>query len=79
VFPSGSLFSHLRNGALSGELDGPLGLRVIRKHLKLDQRIFVGVFPLIDRQIETPEEVRGSSFRAWGELALVLDGRRIYD
>jgi hypothetical protein len=34
--------------ALAGEQDGPQVLRVIRKHLKPDQRIFVGVIAPID-------------------------------
>jgi len=44
--------------ALAGEQDRPRVLRIIRKHVKPDQRIFVGVISPIDRRIETPEEVR---------------------
>ena len=44
--------------ALAGEQDRPPALRVIRKHLKPDRRILVGVIAPIDPHIETPEEVR---------------------
>ena len=37
-------------------------LKVIRKHLKPNQRIFVGVITPIDRYLEAPEEVRVRSF-----------------
>ena len=33
-------------------------LKIIREHLKPDQRVFVGVVSPIDPRIETPEEVR---------------------
>jgi 5-methyltetrahydropteroyltriglutamate--homocysteine methyltransferase len=44
--------------ALAGEKDRVRALRIIRDHMKPDQRIFVGVVASIDPQIETPEEVR---------------------
>jgi methionine synthase II (cobalamin-independent) len=44
--------------ALAGERDRGRVLTIIRKHLKPDQRIFVGVIAPIDPHIETPEEVR---------------------
>src|SRR6266446_6233075 len=44
--------------ALAGEPDRRHALKVIRKYLKPDQRIFVGVTAPIDPHIETPEEVR---------------------
>ena len=44
--------------ALAGEQDARQVLRVIGKHLKPDQRIFVGVIAPVDPHIETPEEVR---------------------
>jgi 5-methyltetrahydropteroyltriglutamate--homocysteine methyltransferase len=44
--------------ALAGEKDRPHVLRIIRKYLKADQRVFVGVVSPIDPHIETPEEVR---------------------
>ena len=33
-------------------------LRIIREHLRPDQRVFVGVVDPIDPRVETPEEVR---------------------
>jgi 5-methyltetrahydropteroyltriglutamate--homocysteine methyltransferase len=50
--------------ALAGEQDARQVLRVIGKHLKPDQRIFVGVIAPIDRYIEAPEEVKVRSFAA---------------
>jgi 5-methyltetrahydropteroyltriglutamate--homocysteine methyltransferase len=44
--------------ALAGERDRPHVLKIIRKYMKPDQRIFVGVIAPIDPHIETPEEVR---------------------
>jgi 5-methyltetrahydropteroyltriglutamate--homocysteine methyltransferase len=44
--------------ALAGEKDRVRVLRIIRKHRKPDQRVFVGVIAPIDPHIETPEEVR---------------------
>jgi 5-methyltetrahydropteroyltriglutamate--homocysteine methyltransferase len=44
--------------ALAGEPDRPRVLRTIRKYMKPDQRIFVGVISPIDPHIESAEEVR---------------------
>jgi 5-methyltetrahydropteroyltriglutamate--homocysteine methyltransferase len=44
--------------ALAGEKDRIHVLKIIRKYLKPDQRVFVGVVAPIDPHIETPEEVR---------------------
>jgi 5-methyltetrahydropteroyltriglutamate--homocysteine methyltransferase len=44
--------------ALASERDRRHVLRIIRKYLKPDQRIFIGVIDPIDPHIETPEEVR---------------------
>ena len=44
--------------ALANERDPRRVLRIIRDHLKRDQRIFVGVVAPIDPRVETPEEVR---------------------
>ena len=44
--------------ALAGEIDRVRVLKIIRKHMKPDQRIFVGVVAPIDPRIETPEDVR---------------------
>jgi 5-methyltetrahydropteroyltriglutamate--homocysteine methyltransferase len=44
--------------ALAGEKDHVHVLKIIRKYLKPDQRVFVGVVAPIDPHVETPEEVR---------------------
>jgi 5-methyltetrahydropteroyltriglutamate--homocysteine methyltransferase len=44
--------------ALAGERDRARVLKIIRQHMKPDQRIFVGVVAPINPHIETPEEVR---------------------
>ncbi|HVL35900.1 MAG TPA: cobalamin-independent methionine synthase II family protein [Burkholderiales bacterium] len=44
--------------SLAIERDRRRVLEVIRKHLKPDQMVFVGVIATIDPRIETPEEVR---------------------
>jgi 5-methyltetrahydropteroyltriglutamate--homocysteine methyltransferase len=44
--------------ALACEQDRPRVLKIIRKYLKPNQRIFVGVIAPINPRIETPEEVR---------------------
>lgn len=44
--------------ALAGEKDRGRVLKIIRKYLKPDQRVFVGVVSPIDPHVDTPEEVR---------------------
>jgi len=44
--------------ALAGEPDRPRVLKIIRDHLKPDQRVFVGVVSPIDPRVETAAEVR---------------------
>jgi 5-methyltetrahydropteroyltriglutamate--homocysteine methyltransferase len=44
--------------ALAGEKDRVRVLKIIRDHLKADQRVFVGVVSSIDPNIETPEVIR---------------------
>ena len=44
--------------ALAGENDRRRVLKIIREHLKRDQRAFVGVVSPIDSRVDTPEEVR---------------------
>src|SRR5687767_9987004 len=44
--------------ALAGEKDRPHVLKIIRRYLKPDQRVFVGVVAPIDPHVETREEVR---------------------
>ena len=43
--------------ALAGEPDRVRVLKIIRDHLKSDQRVFVGVVSPIDPHVDTPEEV----------------------
>jgi 5-methyltetrahydropteroyltriglutamate--homocysteine methyltransferase len=43
--------------ALAGERDRGHVLKIIGKHLKPDQRAFIGVIATIDPHVETPEEV----------------------
>ncbi len=43
---------------LASEKDRPRILRLIQRHSRPDQKIFVGVIDPINRQIETPQEVR---------------------
>jgi 5-methyltetrahydropteroyltriglutamate--homocysteine methyltransferase len=50
--------------ALAGEADPVRVLKIVRKHLKPDQRIFVGVVAPIDPRIETPELVRDRTLQA---------------
>ena len=44
--------------ALAGEADRKRVLKIIRAHLKPDQRVFVGVVAPINPVVETPEDVR---------------------
>src|SRR3989441_5452016 len=44
--------------ALAGEADRTHALKIIRRHMKPDQRIFVGVIAAIEARMETAEEVR---------------------
>ncbi|HVS31375.1 MAG TPA: 5-methyltetrahydropteroyltriglutamate--homocysteine methyltransferase [Thermoanaerobaculia bacterium] len=44
--------------ALAGEKDRPHVLKIIRKYMKPDQRVFAGVVAPIDPHVETAEEVR---------------------
>jgi 5-methyltetrahydropteroyltriglutamate--homocysteine methyltransferase len=44
--------------ALAGERDRRRVLKIIRRYMKPEQRVFVGVIDPIDPHIETPEEVR---------------------
>ncbi|PYP89713.1 MAG: 5-methyltetrahydropteroyltriglutamate--homocysteine methyltransferase [Blastocatellia bacterium AA13] len=44
--------------ALAGEQDRTRVLKIIRRYMQPDQRIFVGVVAPIDPRVETPEEIR---------------------
>jgi 5-methyltetrahydropteroyltriglutamate--homocysteine methyltransferase len=50
--------------ALAGEQDRAHVLKIIRKHIKPEQRIFVGVVAPIDPHIESAEEVRDRILQA---------------
>jgi 5-methyltetrahydropteroyltriglutamate--homocysteine methyltransferase len=50
--------------AVAGEQDRARVLKIIRRYMKPDQRIFVGVISPIDERIETPEEVRDRILQA---------------
>jgi 5-methyltetrahydropteroyltriglutamate--homocysteine methyltransferase len=50
--------------ALAGEPDRVRVLKIIRNHIKPDQRVFVGVIAPIDPRIETAEEVRDRVLQA---------------
>src|SRR3989449_581387 len=50
--------------ALSAERDRPHVLKIIRKYLKPDQQVFVGVIAPGNPRIETPEEVRARVLEA---------------
>jgi len=50
--------------ALAGEPDRVRVLKIIRNHLRPDQRVFVGVVAPIDPRVETPEEVRDRTLEA---------------
>jgi 5-methyltetrahydropteroyltriglutamate--homocysteine methyltransferase len=43
--------------ALAGEQDRVRVLKIIRQHMKADQRVFIGVVAPIDPRVETPEDV----------------------
>ena len=44
--------------SLAGENDRVRVLKIIREHMKSEQRIFIGVVAPIDPRMETPEEIR---------------------
>ncbi len=50
--------------ALAGEKDPERVLKIIARHLKADQRVFVGVVAPIRPEVETPEEVRDRVLQA---------------
>ena len=56
--------------ALAGEADRERVLRIIRRYMKPDQRIFVGVIAPIDPRIETPEEVSERVLEAAAHIPL---------
>ena len=49
--------------ALAGEPDRVRVLKIIRRHMKADQQVFVGVVSPIDPRVETPEESGTGSWK----------------
>lgn len=60
--------------ALAGEKDRVNVLKIIRKFLKPDQQVFVGVVAPIDPHVETPEEVRERVLEAAGFIPVAQLG-----
>lgn len=56
--------------ALAGEPDRVRVLKIIRRFVQADQRVFVGVVSPIDPVVETPEEVRDRVLEAAGYIPL---------
>jgi 5-methyltetrahydropteroyltriglutamate--homocysteine methyltransferase len=56
--------------ALAGETDRERVLKIIRQHLKPEQRVFVGVVAPIDPHVDTPEEVRDRVLEAARHIPL---------
>ncbi len=50
--------------ALAGEKDPASVLNIIKRYIKPDQRVFIGVTAPIDPRIETPEEVEDRVLQA---------------
>ena len=44
--------------AMAGEQDRPRALKIIRDHIRPQQKVFVGVVAPINPRVETPEEIR---------------------
>ena len=60
--------------ALAGERDRERVLRIIKRYMKPDQRVFVGVIAPIDPRIETPEEVSERVLEAAAHIPLAQLG-----
>ena len=56
--------------ALASEHDRVKVLKMIREHIKPDQRVFIGVVAPIDPRLETPEEIRDRVIEASRYVAL---------
>ncbi len=50
--------------AMAGEGDRARVLKIIRDHMKADQRVFIGVIAPIDPRVETPQVVRDRALEA---------------
>jgi 5-methyltetrahydropteroyltriglutamate--homocysteine methyltransferase len=60
--------------ALAGEKDRVRVLKIIREHIKPDQRIFIGVVAPIEPRVETPEEIRDRILEAAGYIPVAQLG-----
>ena len=60
--------------ALAGEPDRTRVLRIIRRFMKADQRVFVGVVAPIDARVESPQEVRDRVLEAADYIPLAQLG-----
>jgi 5-methyltetrahydropteroyltriglutamate--homocysteine methyltransferase len=49
---------------LASEPDRKKVLKIVREHLKSDQRVFIGVIDVMDPRVESPEEVRDRTLEA---------------
>jgi 5-methyltetrahydropteroyltriglutamate--homocysteine methyltransferase len=49
---------------LASEPDRKRVLKIVREHIKSDQRVFIGVIDVVDPRVETPEEVRDRALEA---------------
>lgn len=49
---------------LASEPDRKKVLKIVREHLKSDQRVFIGVIDVMDPRVESPEEVRDRALEA---------------
>ena len=63
--------------ALAGEKDRVRVLKIIRQHLKAEQRVFIGVVAPIDPRIETPEEIRDRILEAASTFRSNSSARRM--
>jgi 5-methyltetrahydropteroyltriglutamate--homocysteine methyltransferase len=55
---------------LASESDPDRVLKMVREHRRSDQRIFVGVIDVLERRVETPEEVRDCVIKAAAYIPL---------
>jgi 5-methyltetrahydropteroyltriglutamate--homocysteine methyltransferase len=60
--------------ALAGEKDRTRVLKIIREHMKTNQRVFIGVIAPINPRVETPEEVRDQILAAADYIPLAQLG-----
>jgi 5-methyltetrahydropteroyltriglutamate--homocysteine methyltransferase len=49
---------------LASEPDRKKVLKIVREHMKSDQRVFIGVIDVIDPRVESPEDVRDRTLQA---------------